>query len=108
TPPGAPIHSSWSGADANFGELSSGAFASPASACIVLPVLHGPSVEGLAVSLLDADTGSVITTIPLRNIDMNWQFWRIYINPASKALKIVARDQGTGWGQWLAVSDPLA
>lgn len=106
--PQPPIYVSWSGSDAGTGQAISSAFAPPANNCVVMPVLHGPSAEGLSVDLQDAATGASIASAPMQDSDMQWSYWRILVPPTAKQLKIVARDEGKGWGQWVGVADPFA
>ncbi len=106
-PPG-PVYASWSGSDALTGQALSGAFPSPANNCLIMPVLHGPSVGGLSVELQDAVSGEKITAAPMRDSDTRWSYWRVTVPPTAKQLRILARDDGKKWGQWVGVSDPLA
>jgi hypothetical protein len=106
TNPPEPFYASWSGSDRNTGQISSSKFDAPANSCIILPVLHGPSVSGLSVEISDADTNSVLALAPMRDADIHWRFWRFPLSPAAKHLRITAEDHGQNWGQWLAIGQP--
>jgi hypothetical protein len=102
-----PAYSSWHGSDANVGRIT-GEFATPANACVVLPLLHGPKVGGLSSQLVDADTGAVLADFPFRDGDTFWSLWRVPVPPNVKHLRFVGTDNGHDWGQWLAVTTPMA
>ncbi|MBV9302304.1 MAG: hypothetical protein JOY62_18115 [Acidobacteriaceae bacterium] len=104
-PPG-PFFSSWSGSDKNVGQIFSSSFESPPNNCVVLPVLHGPSVNGLSVRILNADTNEAIAIAPLQNQDWRWRFWRFPVDQQIRHLRVSAQDQGSGWGQWVAIGQP--
>ncbi len=104
--PASPIYGTWNGSDSVTGSISTSDFAAPISRCITVPVLHGPSTAGLSLELLNDDTGKVIETIPMQDEDVQWEFWRIPIPEETSRLRLLARDQGTGFGQWLAVASP--
>ena len=106
TPPGV-AYASWSGSDANQGQIVSSTFPSPANSCLTLPVLHGPKGGGLSVEVIDAETGQSIASAPIQDGDTRWEFWRVPIFPAVHNLHVVARDNGKEWGEWLAIASPL-
>jgi len=106
TTPPKPIYASWSGTDRNTGQIVSSNFGAPANSCIILPVLHGPSVNGLSVEITDADTNSVLAGAPMQDVDIHWRFWRFPVAPTAKHLRITAEDHGQNWGQWLAIGQP--
>lgn len=106
-PPG-PIWGSWSGNDANRGQLVSSPFAAPANSCVILPILHGPKSGGLSVDLADADTGQTLATAPMQDEATRWEYWRVPIPTAVHHLRITARDEGKDWGEWVATANPLA
>ncbi len=105
-PPSGPIYASWGGHDSNTGRIASSIFPVPANSCMVLPVLHGPSVEGLSVDVVDADTGQAIASAPMQDGESQWQYWRVPIAATVKHARLIAQDQGSGWGQWLAIGEP--
>ncbi len=106
--PTGTVYSSWSGSDSNTGRISSSAFEVPADRCIILPVLHGPSIGGLSIELSNADTRQVILTAPLRDGQLQWQYWRFSIAPGVKRVRITGRDLGQDWGEWVALAQPKA
>ncbi len=105
-PPPNPIYSSWSGNDANTGQMVSSIFPAPANRCMILPVLHGPSVEGQSAQIEDADTGKLVESIPMQDADLQWEFWRVPLDVGVKRLRVSARDQGRNYGQWTALGSP--
>lgn len=105
-PPGSS-YGSWSGSDANRGQIISSTFVNPPNACVILPILHGPEGGGLSVELIDSDTGQAIVSAPMQNGDTRWEYWRVPLSPSVHHLRVVARDQGDSWGEWLAVATPL-
>jgi hypothetical protein len=104
--PGGPVHSTWHGSDANTGTWQSSVFSAPKEHCLIMPVIHGPTVAGLAVTLLDGDLNAVIAEAPMLDSSQSWNFWRIPVPENVHRLRITASDEGRGWGQWVAVSDP--
>jgi hypothetical protein len=100
-------YSSWHGSDANVGQIT-GEFATPANACVVLPLLHGPKAGGISSQLVDADTGTVLADFPFRDADPFWYLWRVPVPGKVKHLRFVGTDNGHDWGQWLAVTTPMA
>ncbi len=103
TPPPGRIYSSLSGTTPT-GRIVSSTFAAPANGCLILPVLHGPSIVGQSVDILDADTGSVLMHAPMQNEDVQWEFWRWSVPSSVKHLRISASDEDAG--AWTAISDP--
>jgi hypothetical protein len=106
TTPPKRFYGSWSGSDRNTGQLRSSKFDAPVNGCIVLPVLHGPSVGGLSVEIRDLDTNGVLAVAPMQDADTEWRFWRFPLAPSVKHLRITAEDRGRDSGQWLAVGQP--
>ncbi len=104
--PAGEIYGSWNGSDAHTGEIASSAFAVPAGDCVVVPVLHGPATKNLAVEIVDANTGKTIGRVPMLDVDVQWEFWRIPIAAATERIEIRARDVGRGFGEWLGVATP--
>jgi hypothetical protein len=68
-------------------------------------VAHGPSVGGQSVRLVEPESGKTVQPIPVSETTGNWQFWRIELQGIDK-LRIVAEDNGSQWGQWVAVGEP--
>jgi hypothetical protein len=105
--PGQPIYSTWAGSDQNTGQISSSAFAVPPSSCFILPIVHGPSVDGLSAQITDADTGRALRFMPMQSNVSQWLYWRVSLNSTTKHVRVTAEDEGRGWGQWLAIAQPV-
>jgi hypothetical protein len=105
TPPGNYM-SSWAGGDQNAGSIRSLPVDVPAGHCIALPVLHGPSVGGLAAYIIDAATGKKILELPMQGADTVWRFWRFRLDNSVARFAIVVSDAGRQWGEWIAVGVP--
>jgi hypothetical protein len=100
------LYGTWTDEDHNTGRITSSDFSAPANSCIILPVLHGRSVNGLSVDIVDADTNRVLESAPMQDVDIHWRFWRFLPTPRAKRLRITAEDQGQDSGQWLAIGQP--
>lgn len=105
SPPSAFL-ASWAGNDANVGSIRSSPIATSANRCLILPVLHGPVVDGLSVKVVNAKTNELIATPPLQGAGTQWRLWRIALAPDVAEFQIQAEDQGRSWGEWLAVGNP--
>ncbi|HMJ60349.1 MAG TPA: hypothetical protein VK493_01255, partial [Bryobacteraceae bacterium] len=106
TPRAISYYESYAGSYANAGVVTSVPFARPPGNCLVLASAHGPSVEGLSETVIDADTGEAIASAPQIGTDTKWSFWAVDLPPAAQRLQIVAEDRGRGWGQWLTIGEP--
>jgi len=106
TPRAISYYESYAGSYANAGVVTSVPFARPPGNCLVLASTHGPSVEGLSETVIDADTGAAIASAPQIGTDTKWSFWAVDLPPAAQRLQIVAEDRGRGWGQWLTIGEP--
>ncbi len=104
--PDTAVISTWNGSDANAETIRSAPFARPARGCVLIPFLHGPSVGGLALRIMNASKGTPITQLPLQPADQQWQYWRVTIDPSVETLAVEAEDAGTGWGEWIAIATP--
>ncbi len=82
-------------------------FTAPSN-CIILPILHGPSIGGAFAQLIDTDSGAVLAGLPFKDGDLLWSLWRVPLNAGGMHLRFIASDLGAQWGQWLAVSAPLS
>lgn len=105
--PSGVIYGSWSGNDVNQGQITSSIFSRPTNSCVILPVLHGPMAAGLTVDLIDADNGQSVAAAPMQNADDMWEYWRIPLPTSVQHLRILARDAGKDWGEWVALATPL-
>jgi hypothetical protein len=104
-PPGV-FYASYAGTDASVGHLSSDTFARPPEGCVVIATVHGPVTYGLSAELVDAATGQPIAALPLQTHPESWSYWKIPVPATVKQLSIKADDNGSDWGEWLAVSQP--
>jgi len=102
---GEVLYGSYSGNDANRGVLSSAPFETNGRDCISLPVARGPSTAGQSVRVVEAVSGKTVAAIPLDEMSGSWQYWSVEVR-ATPRLRIVAEDNGAGWGQWVAVGEP--
>jgi hypothetical protein len=105
-PPAGRFYSSWSGDDRNTGRITSSSFAVPRGACLILPLLNGPSAEGLSAEVLDADRNQVIAQAKFQGGTRQWSFWSMPISRSVKHIRVTAEDNGKNWGQWLAIGTP--
>jgi hypothetical protein len=102
------LFGSYSGSDRNRGTLTSAPFATAGQGCIALPIAHGPSIGGQSITLVAADNGEDLGAVRLQQDNGNWRYWAIYFSPGVPVLRIVAKDRGAEFGQWLAVGEPHA
>ena len=102
------VFGSWSGADANQGELTLGPFVAPEGA-FALPFVSGPSTHGQSILVKDAETGEIyIRFKPAARVQWSTLVLTIPPDKASRPLLLVATDHGGDWGQWIAVGQPRA
>ena len=106
--PRGTVYGTWTRYDRNTGELTSSAFDAPSTGCLLIPVSHGMYIHGLSLDLVAASDGRMVETIPMQDGDVGWQFWRLGLQAPPPRLRIVARDQGSGWDEWLALATPSA
>ena len=99
--------SSWNGADQNTGRVTSSGIGVPANGCLALSIIHGPSIGGLTVRVIDAGTSRELGSVPMRGGESGWRFWRIPLSSNAPKVRIVAEDNGTHHGEWLAIAPPL-
>ncbi len=96
---------SWSGSDTNTGRIFT-TIDSGSRGCFVLAVGHGPSPENQKLTLSTLD-GGTLAMFPELAGDGKWKYYEIAYNPTISPVKLVAEDAGTGFGQWLAVGEPI-
>jgi len=106
TLPGEVLYGSYSGADANVGTMVSAPFSAHPPGCIVLPIAHGPFIEGQSVRLVAADNGEDLGSVRLDLDAGPWLYWAVYFSREVPMLRIVAEDRGNQFGQWVAVGEP--
>jgi hypothetical protein len=39
---------------------------------------------------------------------MVWEFWRVKVPAEKRELRMVVRDEGRGWGEWVGAATPSA
>lgn len=105
-PMGGSFWSSWNGSDQTTGTISSSPISVPPTHCMVLLVLHGPSINGLHVRVSYPAGAAAPEEIPLRTDETEWKFWRIPLQSQAAQVQITGEDNGKGWGQWLALASP--
>jgi hypothetical protein len=103
---GETLFGSYSGRDANVGTLTSAPFDAGPAGCIVLPIAHGPSIVGQSIRLVAADSCEDLGGIRLDESTGNWRYWAVHFSRDATRLRIVAKDQGAQFGQWVAVGEP--
>ena len=94
--------------DANRGSISLGPIEVRGQTSIGIPLITGPDVAGLSVTVLDHASHRVIAqlnpppTLPLCDI------WQAPLRPGmSSQIDVIANDNGAGWGQWLGIGLPV-
>ncbi|MEO0466506.1 MAG: hypothetical protein AAF216_08165, partial [Pseudomonadota bacterium] len=95
---------SWSGSDANQGELVWSGVDVQAGAVLQFQLSTGPSAGGMNV-LLRSETGEILDQVGISVAQNNWLpvEWRVETDVENA--DIVFSDAGSEWGQWMAVSD---
>jgi hypothetical protein len=98
-----PVHGSWSGSDSRTGEMTMGPLV-PASNTLLLPMVTGPNTDGLTITISDAATGAVLSTLSVPTMT-EWQLVVLPIGDDKVGRSIILKlsDQGRDWGQWFAV-----
>ncbi|MDQ2840521.1 MAG: hypothetical protein M3Y72_05670 [Acidobacteriota bacterium] len=104
--PSGTVYGTWNGSDANTARI----FIRVQSQgdCLIVPVLTGPVVKGLSVSVSDATTGVSLGAASMLAGSSRWEFWRFSIPSVVNDIEITASDQGSQWGEWVAVAQPLS
>ncbi len=101
-----PAFGSWSGADANQGEVTIGPFTAP-DMVFALPFVSGPATGGQSIVVKDAETGEVYVRFKPA-VRTEWSALVLTLPPdkATRPLLLVAADHGSEWGQWMAIGLP--
>jgi hypothetical protein len=63
-------------------------------------------VQDLSVDVINSDSGQPLQTIPLQNGDEGWHYWMLKLDKSVAHIQVIARDEGSKWGQWLAIATP--
>jgi hypothetical protein len=106
-PVSAPIYGSWAG-DAATGTIRFGPFRVSGAVALVLPLVTGPSTEGLSLEVRNARTHTALYELAPIPVTREWILLRVPIplGASTEALEVVATDSGRGWGQWFAIGSP--
>jgi hypothetical protein len=103
------IFGSWAGSDANTGTITLGPFrVLRNTSAIALPVVTGPDAKKASIQVVNRTTGDVLASIsPVSEIS-KWVFMRLSFPALANDtdLTVVATDEGSEWGQWLAIGQP--
>ena len=101
------VYGSWSGKDANVGSLRLGPYVVQPQSVIAIPMVTGPSTDGLSLQILNAKTGKPVASLNPVPQHREWWVWKVEL-PAGidDGIEIAAEDAGSGWGQWLGVGVP--
>lgn len=99
-----PAYASWAGADSNTGAIAFGPFM-PTTGAIAFGLVTGPDPTGEVVQVVDATTGEVLAEVaPF--VRPEWRLVALPVQPG-RAIRLVARDGGKGFGQWIGITTPL-
>ncbi len=95
--------------DANTGAIRLGPFHLDAHTGIAIPVVTGPDNQKLSITVRDAVTKEVFAQLDPPPVHTTWWAWRPEL-PLDReiTIELVAEDNGSGWGQWLALGSPHA
>jgi hypothetical protein len=101
-----PAYGSWSGADSNTGAVVFGPLRADQGA-VAFGVVTGPDTTGQTILVKDAKTFELLGALHPAKTDA-WIWLRFDLPPAARdrSIQIEAVDQGSGWGQWMAVTEP--
>jgi hypothetical protein len=96
------------GGDANRGTLTIGPFDAQKQLAIGIPFVTGPAQHGLSIAVVNHKTGVAIVELNRPPNTPRWAIWRANISPVKPIqIDVMAKDEGAGWGQWLAIGYPL-
>jgi len=102
------VTGSWVRSDADTGTVRLGPFRTGSCDAIALPVLTGPDSRGLSIAVIDSRSGDTVAQLRPPPILAKWRAWKIPLPKHDMQLEIVAQDQGSAWGEWLAIGMPHA
>jgi hypothetical protein len=107
-PQGARAYGSWSGADKNTGFVTFGPFSGDVGE-VMIGLVTGPDTTAQSIAIKDAKTFEVLAASQPLKTD-KWTWMRLTLPPSAKgrAVTIEAVDYGSGWGQWMGVTEPRA
>ena len=92
--------------DEDTGTLRLGPFDTGSYDTIALPILTGPVSRGLSIVVIDSRSGNTVAQLSPPPVLVKWRAWKVLLPRYDMRLEIVAQDQGTEWGEWLAVGMP--
>jgi hypothetical protein len=93
--------------DKNTGTLRMGPVELEEGLLLGIPIVTGPVTQGLSISVKDHGTGAELAHMEPPPVLEKWRLWQVDLPKDRRlALDIVASDQGSGYGQWLAIGVP--
>lgn len=97
---------SWNGSDSNRGQLT---ISIPDDRCktMNLSYFNGPDSTGLEILVINSHTTEVLNRLNLNPFNNEWNYVTsraLFKDSDCKNIAIVANDNGTNWGQWLAIT----
>jgi hypothetical protein len=106
-PTSGPVFGSYP--DAKTGTLRLGPFPLDGHTDIAIPLVTGPDNHNLSIVIRDAATKEVLATMTPPPMRVAWWYWRPDLPEGKEmAIEVIAQDNGSGWGQWLAIGWPHA
>lgn len=101
------ILGSWSGSDHNTGKIQSEPVSVQGNLVLIMYIQAGPDSSNQNVGLDINGDGDIDVKFD-KKIDSDWTKWVVDLSKYNgKKIKIVAKDQGSGWGQWIGISQPV-
>jgi hypothetical protein len=96
------------GGDSNTGEMELGPINVQGVREIGIALITGPNCTGLSLTVLNHRTGEPIVRLSPPPVMGAWHLLRIDLSgPRPDEIDVIARDEGSGWGQWLAIGSPV-
>ena len=105
-----PLFASGAAGDQATGSIAF-AITPPPNTDIVMPFATGPSVRGQSLEASFPDGTRARLEVPGDTGDLQWRVSTLSFQDIAKhggSVTIIAKDAGTGWGQWMAVGAPMA
>jgi hypothetical protein len=101
------VWGSWCSSDSSKGQIESKSQPAEPGDLIILYVLYGGG-SGVASAGLDMNDDGIADVLVPRGQPNQWVRWP-YLVEGTKPLKyrVVAKDGGSGWGDWIGISQPL-
>ena len=88
--------------------MTIGPFDAQKQLAIGIPFVTGPAQHGLSIAVVNHKTGDAIAELNRPPNTPRWAIWRANILPVKPIqIDVMAKDEGAGWGQWLAIGYPL-